>query len=412
MGILLACHSTGDTENIIDTVKLVVKAVKEAKETGEKIYVLTVGKNATSIVGNSVKEFPNVSHLSLSDIIGEEEAKGVENSALSPQQLSKVQECLAKLEIDTALIGNPSENNAAAPFQIAELISDRLEFGMIYNEYLFEESEHIFYKTLQQKKPWQKKFAWMLATQQAELSAKRANPEIKTAAVGHRAIDAATQPHAFDQKEISDTRNKLKLSDKQSLLFISATKNAEDDKKLLEQLLSCIQDNKSYSNIEIRLGIHPGLKADPIKLNNYVLTLAEVITKYAGTPVANQVKFIITKELEPLVDLSKIPSTLICATHNVTGDQAALAAQGVACAVPATLINKAALSGKPAYYHQDSKTPFLPGERLHAGVSTMGLFLNKVAGKEMLGPVDKAELKLESQPVAQTLANMLIRKNR
>jgi len=79
------------------------------------------------------------------------------------------------------------------------------------------------------------------------------------------------------------------------------------------------------------------------------------------------------------------------------------------CAVPATLTNKAALLGKPAYYHQSDKKPFLPEQRLHTGIGKLGLFVELVADKKTLGQVTKAELGLEAkEDAAEIMANRLL----
>lgn len=416
MGILFVCHSAGDTEIIMDTAQKVVSKTKDA------IYILTVGKTAaTKVSTDPLLKSKQVHWIKLSDILSPEEVIGLENTPLSSSQVDAIQTYLAPFNIERALFGTPSQLNAAAPFQIAKRLSATLESGIIYNDYLFYEEKHSFWEVVKQKKLWQTKYKWFVPTPAAKtlIDSKLNNGEksptgsyprcieTKTLAVGHRAIDATTHSEPLDEKKINEWRSQLNITPKQTLIFVSGTKNTEDDKTLLRSLLTSINSGygvSGHEKIEVRLGLHPG----HTDLITYIQGMTSVIDEFKETRAANQVQFIVPSSLKDKVSSLSLESSLFCFS-DLSGDDSTLASDGVACSMPATLTNKAALLGKPALYYQD-KTPFLPGERLFGGPKYIDLFFKRALDKKPRFPVTKEELALSSTEVTEAIATALLEK--
>lgn len=395
---LFVCHSAGDNQVILETARKLLPKTKEA------IYFLTVGKTAESSFkklsekDDSIKK--NTYHLSEILQLNETDALTIDNDALSPKQLEQIQIFLNRLNITKALIGTPSQIKAAAPFQIAEYLANQLKVGLVYNDYLYKENAHLYWQILAEEKQWQTKYQWLLPLKTAKEELRKINTTVKSEIVGHPSIDTViNQTESNPNKE--KILNSLQVSEKQTLLFISGTKNFEEDKALLNELLHTISKN-NFSNIEIRLGIHPGSE----KLQEYIQGLSNMIQQYANTSAANCTKFIITDALAKKIDLTKVDSTLLCRA-NVNGDEAADVAAGVACAVPATLLNKSAIKGVPAYYYQSDKKPYLPSDRLFVGKDNTASFFKKLSEKKSPITISKEKLSLPPENAADIMANKL-----
>lgn len=414
MGILFVCHSVGDSDVIRKT------AEKMRTTTDEKIYFLTVGQTAENLFKSLVEkdEFIKKSTYYLSDILklNKEEKLSIENSALTVEQLMQTQKFLDSLSVNKALIGTPSQIDATAPFQIAEYLADKLDIGCIYNDYLYKEKEHSYWKLLAKKEEWQSKYRWLLPLPKTAEELKNTNSDLKFEVVGHPSIDAVVQQNKISidikqtdellqlqnktNEEKKQTRELLQVKQSQSLLFISGTKNIEDDKALLNDLLQVMSERNI--NIEIRLGIHPGA----LDMPSYVEGLSKVIRSYSNTSVAQCVKLIITDKVAAQLKLTEIDSSLYLKV-NKNGDEIANCSDAVACAVPATLVNKAAMEGKPAYYHQSDKMPYLPEDRLFVGEKNLASFFEKSLQKKTPEPISKEQLELPKEEAIEIMAKLI-----
>lgn len=204
MSILLICHSSHDAKLVLATACHLTETIKEP------IIILTVGQAAAAeVAAHDICRLTQVTSLYLSDILGEDEAKQVENAQLSNEQLGKVKQCIENPPapneqkdkpaeekskprvIDTVFIGVPS-THAAAPFQIARTLQPQVERMVIYAEDVALDAKHIFAETLAQNEPWQiqKNVHWFFETSEAKAKADAIKSGLNGAVLKLRAIDA------------------------------------------------------------------------------------------------------------------------------------------------------------------------------------------------------------------------------
>src|SRR5206468_3076839 len=98
-----------------------------------------------------------------------------------------------------------------------------------------------------------------------------------------------------------------------------------------------------YPNLQLRFGLHPGVK----DMDTYLQKLLEICKKYPE--IQSQFKIILSAQLENKLQhpLSKFDSIFIIQSE-VSGSDAAQAADKITQAVPGALLNEAALKGKPS----------------------------------------------------------------
>jgi hypothetical protein len=392
MPTLFVCHSAGDTNVISATAEIMLRRSRDT------LKFLIIGKAAEDKLRVMTEDHPfkrnpaQVELIYLSEIIGKEAALALENGTLTPEQLDLIKPRLAG--INRAVIGTPSQTNCTVPFQIAAYLADTLQQGLTYNDYLFEEKGHVYWKTLAEPASWQQKYTWLLPLPYATEIARRLNPALKIETVGHPSIDAAISA-PIDAASIAHTRSELQIPESQTLLFISGTKDLAQDQSLLAALYEVIASDAKYDNIAIRIGIHPGAS----DLSSYV----DSLQKQIPAMLRSRVRLIISDRLASTCAAMLQPE--VCVLKNISGDQAAQAADAVACAVPATLVNTAAIQGKPSFYLQD-QAPFIQG-RLLAGKVNTHPFLDQIIGPKVVKSVTKAELGLPAPDAAEIITEML-----
>jgi hypothetical protein len=396
MPTLFVCHSVGDTNAIMAAAKAFLKKAPE----DEALKFLLIGKAAEEKFralppGDLFNDIARVELIYLSRIVGPDRAAALENGELIPEELGLISAQLG--EINKALIGTPSQNNCIVPFQVAGLLADRLEHGCIYNDYLFEEKAHAYWGVVAKEDDrWLKKYTWLLPLPGATELVHSLNPALRAESIGHPSIDSAiTAP--TDSALISRTRGELEIAEAQALLFISGTKDLDDDQALLWELYHAIASDAKYKNIVIRIGLHPGAP----DLSSYVESLQAQIPE----GLRDRVKLVITPKVEGACAEGVIRREL-CISKGISGDNAANAANAVACSVPATLVNSAALQGKPGFYLQD-KEPFIQG-RLLAGRANAVLFLDQIASAKKPEPATKGALGLCEEAATEIMAKMLL----
>lgn len=382
----------GDTNVLLETArKMVANATEE-------ILFLSVGQAAKAALEklpaeDVLRKSKAVRIVSLADILGDDVMKLLENKALDASQLLKVKkDFLERNKISKTLIGTPSQLNALAPFQIAEVVSALLnqQQGFIFNDYFYKEPAHAYWKELERKvsaNDWRQHFTWLVPLPATKEKIIAVNQSVTVDVVGHPAIDAAMDQKPLPVETINAYRKSLAIDDKQSFIFISGTKDLNDDKALLEELLKALV-KQDKQDVQIRLGLHPGNQ----DLNQYITGLLAVIQSAQYSKVSAQVKFIVPDTLVARIQPELLKSSYLLRA-NVNGDQSAAAAHGVASAVPATLVNQTAMSGRPAYYHQE-KESYLPKDRLYVGKQNLDAFFNIVKARTHKNPLSKAELGL------------------
>lgn len=389
MTLLFVSHSAGDTDALIDTYRTM------DHQSQQNAFFLALGAVARDKLTQA-----NIDFESLDDILGAGSVHSYENKPLTENDLETVNQHLKKKQVQKALIGTPSKQQAGAPFQIAEKLANQLEYGAIYNDYLFFDPDHEFFKQLSKQKPWQKRYEWLAPVNSARDRFKAHHPAIKAEVAGHRALDPVLRPSAITQEHCSDKRQQLTSNTDDTLIFISGTKDVEQDAALLNAMLEAL-NTKNYPSIQVRVGIHPGVG----NLQDYMDRLIGCMEQYPE--VKCQTQLIVSQPLadKKLADLEKYDASLICRAQ-LNGDQAAQAADAVACSVPATLPNQAAVQGKPAYVHQDYES-YLPHDRLFFGNSRLDTFFGKAQEKNQKAPLSNNELETPEQGFAETTANKL-----
>lgn len=390
MSVLLVCHSVGDTNALLPVAEIIKQE--------QKPYILAVGATAEAKLRDGV---PGAEVLFLSDWIGKENAALVEDSPLTEKMLAQVKKHLKALEVTRALIGTPSKNDAAAPFQIAEILSAQLKSGIVFNDYLFEEKEHTFWKTLKKQDEWQRQYTFFMPLPYAVADAKDANSSVFVDAVGHSSIDAALNAGKVPLDLLAENRNALKV-DGDAILFISGTKDAEADRELLKALLETLSKDSQLNNIQIRFGLHPGAG----NLQAYIEQISTLFEEAEFSDFRSCFKFIITEKVAAKIDSSQLDADLLLSA-DISGDEAAMAADGVACSVPATLLNKKLISGGPAYSHQD-KRMYIEGAL--TGPGNLSLFCLNVSNKKTRDPMTREDLGLKesSDDAATVMAKTLL----
>jgi hypothetical protein len=407
--ILFVCHSMGDTNVLVETAR------NMAAKTEENILFLAIGQAAKNILeklpsDDLLKKSKRVRMENLADIFGEEAMQLVENKALNKAELLKLKkDFLQQHNISKALIGTPSQLDAFAAFQIAEMIVAAVDRDstFIFNDYFYKEPAHAYWKVLEEKdekNDWRQKVTWLAPLDKTKEKILQANPTVSVHVAGHPAIDAALAHKPPAAEVIGAFRKGLGLDDRQALLFISGTKDLQDDRALLEEILKSLARQEHPEAIQVRLGLHPGNQ----ELNNYIAGVFALLESEQYAKVAGDVKLIIPDSL-----VLRMDSDLLHNSHvirmNITGDQAALAAHGVASAVPSTLVNQTAIAGRPAYYHQE-KEPYLPADRLSVGKHNMGFFLDKIAAKKQQDVITRKELGLSDASAAAVIAHALLKR--
>ena len=150
-------------------------------------------------------------------------------------------------------------------------------------------------------------------------------------------------------------RQSLLAQESDQLIFVSGTtQSTAVDNCFLEALLSELSTGR-YANIQIRFGLHPGIR----NFDDYLSALLETCSRYPAA--ANNFKIILSRAIESNLKSAAIPQQnhpfiLRC---DISGADAANTSQKVAQAVPGALLNEAAVRGKPVYCHNPGE-PYLP----------------------------------------------------
>jgi hypothetical protein len=172
-------------------------------------------------------------------------------------------------------------------------------------------------------------------------------------------------------------------SDEEAIFISGSTQAKELENMFLDALLKELA-TKKYAWLSLRMGIHPGTEYPDDYLHELLLT-AE---KYSQTK--SQFKIILTPQFEKRLKFS-IRSNPFLLRCEITGAQAAYAADKITQAVPGALLNEAALLGKPAYFYERSVVPYLPKEWFSKDIATFYLAkAERSRSCKVLGLVDSA----------------------
>lgn len=337
MQIAFFVSSLGDTELAKSTIARLIE-----KNLNDTIFIIPLTPTAVSHTDDFIKN-NQINRVSIDKITLNADTL-IQNRLSSDEQI-KVSSFINENNIKYSYIGVPSLNNEI-PFQIASQLD--IPCTIAY-EYMFRPTNHCFWNYIDKLASKEGcDFAVPLLSAKKDILEK--NPNANVPVIGHLSIDRLQITNNINSISIRET---MSVNTNDELVFISGTTQPiEVDNQFLDDLLSKVSTGK-YPNIQLRMGVHPGIREADL----YLQTLLKTCKKYSIR--SNQFKIILTAQFERRLEHS-IPSSPFIVDSEISGSDAAQAADKVAQAVPGALLNKAALNGKPSYFHDKSTIPYLP----------------------------------------------------
>lgn len=361
--------SAGDTDLAKSTIEKLIE--QDSKNT---IFVIPL----TTTAADRTKSMTGIKHVSLADITNQ--TNMLSQKQINQEDLAKISAFVANNNIVRAYIGVPSPIDEEIPYQIANQLN--IPCTVAY-EFMFKPENHSFWKhakTLAAKKNCD--FATPLKSASQDILA--LDPTARVHEIGHLCIDRSFATNAASHTSV---KSSLLIKETDELIFISGTTQpTQIDNDFLTALLSELSTGK-HPHIQIRFGLHPGIK----ELDSYLNTLLATCNNYPMT--ADQFKFILPEQLEKRLQNIPFLDHPFILRANISGPDATQAADKIAQAVPGALLNESALRGKPSYFHDQTVRPYLPTSWFATTISA--LFSAKPAPSRAI----KTELELqESAP--------------
>lgn len=383
MKIAFLVSSVGDTD-------LALKTIDALENNGQLETVLISLTKAAQQRVESFQSSTLVSKIALPDIL-QSNSDFFPEGELIKEQLGMIDQYLQNQQIDYTYLGIPSINSEI-PFQLAESLE--IPVLMAY-EFMFKPDNHCLWKHVPSlsAKP-NVRWALPLATAKEDFHV----PDDSLFVTGHLSIDNAYSSNTSNIKKPQEVRELLQVSPDQSLAFISSTTQpVETDSGFLDCLLT---ELKNHPNMQVRLGLHPGIQNLDVYLNG-------ILGIYRKHPeITAQFKIILPDNLvgrikEPKLTINDPIYQKIFLKVNVTGSEAAATADRVTQAVPGALLNQAVLEGKPTYSHLGK--PYLPRQYFS---KTIASFFTA----ECQSPRSKEDLGLDEKTAPQKYAEIIMQK--
>lgn len=347
MPIAFFVSSIGDT----DLAKATITKLKE-QNSKDIIFLIPLTSIAISRT-DDITENDQISRVSIDQIT--KQSAILSENLVSSESLEKISDFVGKNNIQRAYIGVPSINNEI-PFQIAHCLDIPC---IIAYEYMFKPLNHVFWNYVD-KLASKDNCDFAVTLEPAKKAIMEINYNAKVHKIGHLSIDRSQTVNNLDTTYI---KKSLSVNSEKELIFISGTTQPTDvDNQFLDSLLSEISTSK-YPNIQLRMGLHPGVK-DP---DAYLQALIETCKKYPQAE--EQFKIIMTTQFKSRLQHPILSESFILPI-DISGADAEQAADKVAQAVPGALLNEAALKGKPSYFHDTSAIPYLPQKWFASNLST------------------------------------------
>jgi hypothetical protein len=335
MSIVFFVSSVGDTDLAIATINTLL--YEEFKEPIIVVPLTQIAIDRTKPISSNVKL------CSLIDITSEKNIYSEKN--FSQDAKIHLLKFISTENIKRAYVGVPSPNDEIFAFQIARILPTPCTIAY---EFMFTAPEaHPFWNNINVLSEKGCDFAVPFIKAEQEIHA--ISPKAEVHKIGHVSIDRAFSN--ANKVDVENIKKQLQLNEEQELIFASGTtQTTEVDKQFLEALLNGL-DQGNHQNMQIRFGIHPGIK----NIEEYLDVLLDACDRHPN--VSKQIKFIITPMIETI---------LRC---NVSGADAASIADKVCQAVPGALLNESVIKGKPTYAMKDSEKSYLPDAGIHCTVS-------------------------------------------
>ncbi|STX28839.1 Uncharacterised protein [Legionella beliardensis] len=368
--ILFLVSSIGDTDLALKTIKAL-----EQKKSNYKTSLISLTKAATLRIEN-FQSASLTTKVTLPEILSLP-ANDFPQEACSDAELHTILQYIKDKASDYAYVGVPSVSSKT-PFQIAERLTIP---ALIAYEFMFKPENHSLWDYLPnlEEKP---NLSWAIPLAQAKEDFPRL--EHKSFITGHLSIDNSYQAVTFDKSK-EEIAKALHVLPEQSYAFISSTTQpVEIDADFLDCLLS---ELKSHPGMQVRLGLHPGIA----NLDAYLTRILAICAKYPQ--VGEQFKIILPDNLLTRLKTPELTIDNDLYRHlflrvNITGAEAAYAADRVTQAVPGALLNQAVIEGKPTYSHRGKS--YLPQNYFSTSLNSFfNAKPNKVVSKEELGLDDK-----------------------
>ena len=335
MRLAFFVSSVGDT----DLAKATISKLLE--QSSDSIFIIPLTTTAVDRT-KDLKDNKMISVVSIEEIL--KQPGLLAKDQLSEQEAEIVKLFLEDKRIQHAYFGVPSNNNEM-PYQIANQLT--IPFTIAY-EYMFKPEKHSLWKhvgVLAAKDNCH--FAVPLDS--AVMDIKELNNKANVHVIGHLSLDRM-QGDASDNTKIHKL---LSIDAEKELIFVSGTTQpTEVDNQFLKALLAELATGK-YPSIQLRMGIHPGVK----DLDVYLQTLLKTCDMFQT--VKDQFKIVLTSQLASKLK-QPIDNSPFVIRADVSGADAAQTANNITQAVPGALLNEAALRGKPSYFHDQATKPYLP----------------------------------------------------
>ncbi|CAM3023002.1 Uncharacterised protein [Legionella steigerwaltii] len=355
MKLAFFISSVGDTDLALNTIRVLESQGKQ------EVLLISLTKTARDRVADFNSKLISTK-ISLPELLNTENNSFPAGSC-SEDQLNNLVKYVQKEKVDQVYCGVPSANSKV-PFQIAATLED-IPILMAY-EFMYKPETHDLWSYLPalKNKP---NIHWALPLEQA-ITDFEIKDKSKLHIIGHLSIDNAfsIKPAINDEElanrlkaelEKSDkTRKTLQIAEGNSFAFVSSTTQpVAIDSTFLNSLLTVLP---KHPNMVVRLGLHPGIE----NLDAYLIEILKIYKKHQDT-CKSQFKIIVTDSLfaklkEPELTVTNPDFEHVFIRANVSGNEAAAAADRVAQAVPGALLNQGVLEGKPSYTHFGK--PYLP----------------------------------------------------
>ncbi|QLZ69101.1 hypothetical protein FOLKNPGA_01883 [Legionella sp. PC1000] len=350
MKLAFFISSAGDTD-------LALSSIKAIEAHGQhEILLISLTKTAQDRIA-SFNSTLKTTKITLPELLADEN-KSLTEGSCSKEQLDNLRKYLQKEKIDQVYCGIPSVSSNI-PFQIAAALED-IPVLMAY-EFMFKPDNHKLWDHLSTLKN-RSNIRWVLPLSQAAIDFGVIDKS-KLHIIGHLSIDnafAVKPPAAASDEELAKilkaeqdrsgkTRKNLQIAEDKSFAFVSSTTQPVS---VDSTFLNCVLDAlPQHPNIDVRLGLHPGIE----NLDAYLTELLAVYKEHQDA-CKNQFKIILTDDLFVKLKKPELTATNAEFKHvfirvNVSGNEASAAADRVAQAVPGALLNQGILEGKPAYTH-------------------------------------------------------------
>ncbi len=400
MNFAILTTSTGDTQLACATVKKMIEQAHEEKQACQ-FTLLPLDTVAKTVIQKELHDLLVDKNENI--LFSEKEGDEFSAKKSEEEKIEYVKFWIEKNKIDHVVLGFPSPLNDKFAFELAMQLPDTCQMTLLY-EYMFKEKEHIYFKN-----HYGEKLAKKLNLQIAVPldAAKKDFQEFAAehvVTVGHLSIDQAVSTCVTDKSlaQNKKTRELLKVSEETDLVFVSGTSRSDDvDIEFLKVLLDEMQKGQvigKYQDMQLRFGLHPGVK-NPAAYLQKLITVVENYLKDAkeDSSLVSPCQIILTENFKKklsdderaLFESETYAKILLHA--DVSGADAAHAANRVAQAVPGALLNEAGLSGKPALI--GSGDSYLPKECITSNPNTFFAQLTR-------DPLGKKELGLDPQCTA------------